>query len=86
VIVTLSIVGAIVASSAALLLFTTLPLFLVSGIWVAPVVVLIPYAYPPAGRRAYGMWTLVAALVLPAITSVWVVWLILTRGVIGHHP
>jgi hypothetical protein len=86
VIVTVSVVGVIVASGALVLAVTDLPLFLVSGIWVAPAVVLIPYAFPHGGRRAYGIWTVVAALALAAITTTWIVWLILTRGRIGHRP
>jgi hypothetical protein len=50
------------------------------------VVVFIPYAFPQGGQRAYGLWTVVAALALPTFTGIWVVWLVLTRGVIGHHP
>jgi hypothetical protein len=63
--------------------FTDLQLFLASGIWIAPVVVLIPLVFP---TRPYGLRTVVAALVLPTITSIWVVWLVLIHGVIGHHP
>jgi hypothetical protein len=77
---------AIAAGSAALVVFTDLQLFLVFGVWIAPVVVLIPYAYPSAERRSYGLWTVAAALALPAAASVWVIWLVLTRGVIGHRP
>jgi hypothetical protein len=85
-IVTPSIVGVIAAGGAALWALTDLPLFLVGGIWVAPVVVLISYAYPQGGRRAYGILTMVAALALPALTTIWMIWLILTRGRIGHRP
>lgn len=79
-------IGVIGAVTGALVAFTDLEFFLASGIWVAPVVVLIPYAFPQGGRRAYGLWTVVAALALPAFSGIWVVWLVLTRGVIGHHP
>jgi hypothetical protein len=74
------------SGAAALALLTELPLFLVIAVLIAPVVVLIPYAYPPAERRPYGLWTVAAALVLPAIATTWVVWLVITRGVIGRHP
>jgi hypothetical protein len=80
------IVALIAAGTAALILLTDLPLFLVNAVWIAPVVVLIPYVYSSAERRPYGIWTAVAALVLPAATSAWVVWLFLARGVIGRHP
>jgi hypothetical protein len=76
----------VTAGATALALLTDLPAFLVAAVWIAPVVVLIPYAYPPAEQRQYGAWTVVAALVLPAIATSWVVWLILTHGVIGRHP
>jgi hypothetical protein len=81
-----SIIGVMGAVTGALVAFTDLEFFLASGIWVAPVVVLIPYAFPQGGRRAYGLWTVVVALALPACSGIWVVWLVLTRGVIGHHP
>ncbi|PWU21818.1 MAG: hypothetical protein C5B48_10885, partial [Candidatus Rokuibacteriota bacterium] len=73
----------IVGGTAALLVFTDLQLFLACGIWIAPVVVLIPFVFPARAQRAYGLQTVVAALVLPAITSIWVVWLVLSHGVIG---
>jgi uncharacterized membrane protein YqjE len=84
--VTVLIVVAIVSGAAALLLFTDLHVFLVGAVCVAPLVVLIPYAYSPAERRDYGIWTVVAALVLPAVATTWVIWLVLARGVIGRHP
>ena len=84
--VTVSAVTVIVGGVASLLVFTDLQLFLAFGIWIAPVVVLIPFVYPADGERAYGLRTVVAALVLPAITGIWVVWLVLSHGVIGHHP
>ncbi len=84
--VTVLIVVVIASGGAVLALLTDLPRFLVCAVWIAPVVVLIPYAYPPAERRTYGIWTVAAALVLPAVTATWVVWLVLTRGVIGHRP
>ena len=74
------------SGAAALMLLTDLPLFLVIAVLIAPVVVLIPYSYPPVERRPYGVWTVVAALVLPALATTWVVWLVVTRGVIGRHP
>jgi hypothetical protein len=77
----------VIASGAiALALLTDLLLFLVYAVWIAPVVVLIPYAYPAPEKRRYGVWTVAAALVLPAAVVTWVIWLILTRGVIGHRP
>jgi hypothetical protein len=79
-------VGVMAAGTGALIVFADLHFFLASGVWVAPVVVFIPYAFPQSGRRAYGLWTVVAALALPAITVFWIVWLVVTRGVIGHHP
>jgi hypothetical protein len=84
--ITGAIAAVIVGGVAALLLFTDLELFLASGVWIAPVVVLIPFVFPARAQRAYGLPTVVAALVLPAITSIWVVWLVLSHGVIGHHP
>ena len=84
--VTVLSVAVIASGAAALALFTDLPLFLVYAVWIAPVVVLIPYAYPAAEKRQYGIWTVAAALVLPAAAATWVVWLVLTRGVIGHRP
>jgi hypothetical protein len=86
VLVTVSIVVVIASGAAVLVLLTDLPLFLVYAVWIAPVVVLIPYAYPPADKRRYGVWTVAAALVLPASAAAWIVWLVLTRGVIGRHP
>lgn len=86
VLVTASIVGVMVAGTGALLMLTDLEFFLASGVWIGPVVVFIPYAFPQGGQRAYGLWTVVAALALPTFTGIWVVWLVLTRGVIGHHP
>ena len=77
----------VIASGAtALALLTDLHLFLVYAVWIAPVVVLIPYAYPLPEKRQYGVWTVAAALVLPAVVVTWVIWLILTRGVIGNRP
>jgi hypothetical protein len=76
----------IASGSTALLLLTDLHLFFVYAVWIAPVVVLIPYAYLPPERRRYGVWTVAAALVLPTVVVTWVIWLILTRGVIGHRP
>jgi hypothetical protein len=84
--ITASIAAVIVGGVAALLVFTDLRLFLASAIWIAPVVVLIPFVFPAGAQRAYGLRTVIAALVLPAITSIWVVWLVLGHGVIGHHP
>jgi uncharacterized membrane protein len=84
--VTVSIVVVIASGAAVLALLTDLPLFLVYAVWIAPVVVLIPYAYPPADKRRYGVWTVAAALVLPALAAACVVWLVLTRGVIGRPP
>lgn len=86
VLVTALIVVLIASGGAVLALLTDLPLFLVFAVWIAPVVVLIPYAYPPVERRSYGIWTVAAALVLPAVVATWVVWLVLARGVIGHRP
>jgi hypothetical protein len=86
VLVTVSIVVPIASGAAVLALLTGLPLFLVYAVWIAPVVVLIPFAYPPADKRRYGVWTVAAALVLPALAAAWVIWLILTRGVIGRPP
>jgi hypothetical protein len=81
------LIGALIAAgTAGLILLTDLPQFLVFAVWIAPVVVLIPYVYSSAERRPYGLWTAVAALVLPAATTAWVVWLFLAHGVIGRHP
>jgi len=76
----------IASGAAALALLTDLPLLYVYAVFIAPVVVLIPYAYPPPEKRRYGAWTVAAALLLPAVTSTWVIWLILTRGHPGHRP
>lgn len=84
--VTAAIFAVMVAATSALLVLTDLKFFLASGVWIAPLVVLIPYAFPQGGRRAYGFRTVVMALILPALAGIWVVWLVLTRGVIGHHP
>jgi hypothetical protein len=84
--VTVLIIVVVGSGVASLALLTDLPQFLVYAVWIAPVVVLIPYAYAPAERRPYGAWTVAAALVLPAIAATWVVWLVLTRGVIARHP
>lgn len=86
VLVTVSVVVVIASGVALLALLTELPLSLVYAVWIAPVVVLIPYAYAPADARRYGVWTVVAALVLPASAAACVVWLVLTRGVIGRPP
>jgi len=51
--VTVLIVVVIASSAAVLVLLTDVPLFLVYAVWIAPVVVLIPYAYPSAERRGY---------------------------------
>jgi hypothetical protein len=80
VLISVSVVVAIALGSAALVLLTDLPLSLVYAVWIAPLVVLIPYAYPPAEGRRYGVWTVAAALVLPAVATVWVVWLVLIRA------
>jgi uncharacterized membrane protein len=78
--VTLLIVVVIASSAAVLVLLTDVPLFLVYAVWIAPVVVLIPYAYPSAERRGYGVGTVAAALVLPAATATWVLWLVITHA------
>jgi hypothetical protein len=75
-----SIVVVIASSAAVLVLLTDVPLFLVYAVWIAPVVVLIPYAYPSTERRGYGVGTVVAALVLPAVTATWVLWLVITHA------
>jgi hypothetical protein len=81
------LIGAPIASGAAVLaMLTDLPTFLVLAVWIAPAVVLVPYAYLPPETRPYGIATVVAALVLPAAVATWVVWLVLTRGVIGERP
>jgi hypothetical protein len=74
-----AIAGSMAAGAAVLSLWTDLPLFVAFGVWIAPLVVLIPYAYPQ-GRRAYGLRTVVAALAVPAVATAWVVWLFLTHG------
>jgi len=84
--VTVLIVVVLASCIAALSLITDLPRFLDMAVWIAPVVVFIPYAYSPAAKRPYGLWTVVAALVVPAVAAAWVIWLVLTLGVIGRHP
>jgi hypothetical protein len=79
VLVTASALVVTASASAALLAFTDLPLFVVYAVWVGPVVGLLPYAYPGPHRRSYGLWTALAALVLPVGATVWVVWLVLDR-------
>jgi hypothetical protein len=86
VVVTVSLVVVIASGAAVLALLTDLPLSLVYAVWIAPVVVLIPYAYPPADKRSYGVWTVAASLVLPALAAASIIWLILTRGKIGRPP
>jgi hypothetical protein len=86
VVVTVSLVIVVASGAAGLALLTDLPLSLVYAVWIAPVVVLIPYAYPPADKRSYGVWTVAASLVLPALAAASIIWLILTRGKIGRPP
>jgi hypothetical protein len=86
VVVTVSLVVVVASGAAVLALLTDLPLSLVYAVWIAPVVVLIPYAYPPADKRSYGVWTVAASLVLPALAAASIIWLILTRGKIGRPP
>jgi hypothetical protein len=74
------IVVAIAASATAFALLTDVGLFFVYAGWAAPVVVLIPYAYPSAERRSYGLGTVVAALVLPVAVAVWVLWLVVIHA------
>jgi len=81
------LIGAPIALGATVLAaLTDLPTFLVLAVWIAPAVVLIPYACLPPETRPYGIPTVVAALVVPAAVAIWVVWLVLTRGVIGERP
>jgi len=80
VLATVSIVAVIAASALAFDLLTDLPLALVYAVWIAPVVVFIPYAYPSAERRPYGAGTAAAAVVLPAVAAAWVLWLVLTHA------
>jgi hypothetical protein len=80
VVVTVSLVVVIASGAAVLALLTDLPLSLVYAVWIAPVVVLIPYAYPSAERRGYGVGTVAAALALPAGTATWVLWLVITHA------
>jgi hypothetical protein len=86
VVVTVSLVVVVASGAAVLALLTDLPLSFVYAVWIAPVVVLIPYAYPPADKRSYGVWTVAASLVLPALAAASIIWLILTRGKIGRPP
>jgi hypothetical protein len=79
-VVTVSIGVAIASSTAALVRLTDVPLFLSYAIWVAPLVVLIPYAYPSAERRGYGVGTAAAALVLPVAIATWVLWLVVIHA------
>jgi hypothetical protein len=74
------IAGLIASSAVALLLLTDVPLFLVFAVWVAPVVVLIPYVYPLADRRRYGAGTVAAALGVPVATAGWVLWLVVIHA------
>jgi hypothetical protein len=80
VLVSVSGVLAIAVGSSVLVLLTDLPVYIVYAIWIAPLVVLIPYACPPAEKRAYGIWTVAAALVVPTVATVSVVWLVLIRA------
>ena len=84
--VTLSIAGVFVAGVATLLALTDVRLALALAVWSAPVIVLGSLAYSAAAKRAHDPRAVTLALVLPAIAGVWVVWLVLARGVIGHHP
>ena len=75
------LIAVLIASSAvALPLLTDLPLPLVFAVWVAPVVVLIPYAYSSPESRRYGARTVAGALVVPAAAAGWVLWLVLTHA------
>jgi hypothetical protein len=75
------LIAVVIASSvAALVLLTDVPLFLGYAVWIAPLIVLIPYAYPSAERRCYGVGTVAAALVLPAGAAAWVLWLVITHA------
>jgi hypothetical protein len=78
--VTVSIVIGIASSAAALVLSTDVPLFLAYSVWVGPVVVLVPYAYASTERRPYGAGTVAAALVLPIVSAVWVLWLVVIHA------
>jgi hypothetical protein len=80
VLVTVLIAVVIASSAAAFVLSTDVPLFLVYSVSIGPVVVLIPYAYPPPERRPYGAGTVAAALVLPIVTAVWVLWLVVIHA------
>ncbi len=74
------IVVVIASSTAALVLLTDVPLFLAFAVWMAPVVVLIPYAYPSAETRRYGVGTVAAALLLPTVIATWVLWLVIIHA------
>jgi hypothetical protein len=71
----------VIASSAvALVLLTDVPLFLALCVWIAPVVVLLPYAYSTAPRRRDAVVTAAAALVLPIAAAIWVLWLVVIHA------
>jgi hypothetical protein len=80
VLVTVFIVVVIASSAATLVLLTDVALFLALAVWIAPVVVLIPYAHPSVERRHYGVGTVAAALILPAVTAIWVLWLVIIHS------
>jgi hypothetical protein len=80
VLVTVSILVAIALSAVAFVRLTDVPLFLVYASWIGPLVVLIPYAFSSAGNRPYGAGTLAAALLLPTVTAVWVLWLVVIHA------
>ena len=73
------VVLALAAGSTALLFLTDVPLSLVYALWVAPLAVLIPHA-SRSGQPAYDLRTAAAALVLPTVAGVWVVWLVVIRA------
>jgi hypothetical protein len=80
VLVTVFIVVVIASSATTLVLLTDVALSLALAVWIAPVLVLIPYAYPSDGRRHYGVGTVAAALILPAVTAIWVLWLVIIHS------
>jgi hypothetical protein len=80
VLITVFIVVVIASSATTLVLLTDVALFLALAIWIAPVVVLIPFAYPSVERRHYGVGTVVAALILPTVTAIWVLWLVIIHS------
>jgi hypothetical protein len=63
------------ATTILLALFTDLDAYLLYAIWPAPLIVLLSSVWAPREQPGSGLWTVAAALALPTVASIWVVWL-----------